>query len=153
MKHPAETKVDSSTASPPWEADAKLDDLTKLTPSRPEQHGDLVFGEDGKPAGIYVVTNATPKFARRDASLMIDGELDFDGPNPFGERALDIYGQAVGQIESGNRSEITSGYNNHYQGRYQMGRDCFGTNPEIYISAVMIGLAAGQEQLGDDNGS
>lgn len=52
-----------------------------------------------------------------------DDELDFDGPNPFGERALDIYGQAVGQIESGNRYEITGGYNNHYQGRYQMGRD------------------------------
>lgn len=234
MKHPAKTKVDVNDAIPSWEADAKLDDLTKLTPSRPEQHGDLVFGDDGKPTGIYVVTNATTKFTRRDASLMIDGELDFDGPNPFGERALDIYGQAVGQIESGNRYDITGGYNNHYQGRYQMGRDAladvgvgftaadreafladpeaqdaafraftlqnhatlsrlsrryrempraeqlgilgyahnqgagsaldylrtgvasrdgFGTKPEIYISAVMSGLAAGQAQLGDNNGS
>lgn len=163
-----------------------------------------------------------------------DDELDFDGPNPFGERALDIYGQAVGQIESGNRYEITGGYNNHYQGRYQMGRDAladvgvgfttadreafladpdaqdaafraftlqnhatlsrlsrryremsrteqlgilgyahnqgaggaldylragtagrdgFGTNPEVYISAVRNGLSVGKTQEGDTDAS
>ena len=55
---------------------------------------------------------------KQNISLGLQGELGFDGPNPFGERALDIYGQAIGQIESGNRYEITGGYNNHYQGRY-----------------------------------
>ena len=109
-------------------------------------------GANGKPVGVYVA-DATPKRTWRDMPVATDefvnnrspwlqdpivvpapaaptrqpvpdeGELEFDGPNPFGERALDIYGQAVGQIESGNRYEITGGYNNHYQGRYQMGRD------------------------------
>jgi hypothetical protein len=131
--------------SPAWQTDISLDDLTKLTPSLPEQDGDIVFGKDGKAVGVYVA-DATPKRTWRDMPLADDmsfgqddpivvpaptrqgtrldeGELDFDGPNPFGERALDIYGQSVGQIESGNRYEITGGYNNHYQGRYQMGRD------------------------------
>ena len=227
-------------------------ELDKVSPPLlPEQDGDLVFGEDGRPTGVYVA-NATSKRTWQDMPLADDmsfgqddpivvpapsastrqttldeGELDFDGPNPFGERALDIYGQSVGQIESGNRYEITGGYNNHYQGRYQMGRDAladvgvgftaadreafladpeaqdaafraftlqnhatlsrlsrryremprteqlsilgyahnqgpggaidylrtgtagrdgFGTNPEIYISAVRNGLAAGQAQ-------
>ena len=76
----------------------------------------MSFGQDDPivvPAPAAPTRQATPN----------DDELEFDGPNPFGERALDICGQAVGQIESGNRYEITGGYNNHYQGRYQMGRD------------------------------
>ena len=128
-----------------WQTDISLDDLTKLTPSFPEQDGDIVFGSDGRPTGIYVA-DATPKRTWQDMPVADDmsfgqddpivvaaptrqtttldqDELEFDGPNTFGERALDIYGQSVGQIESGNRYEITGGYNNHYQGRYQMGRD------------------------------
>ena len=140
--------------SPAWQTDVRLDDLTKLTPFLPAQDGDLVFGKDGRPTGVYVsdVTGQrtrqntqveTPEYIafKEDRAVWENdpieqpapsaptrqatpdqGELDFDGPNPFGERALDTYGQAVGQIESGNRYEITGGYNNHYQGRYQMGR-------------------------------
>ena len=133
--------------APAWQTDVRLDDLTKLTPFLPEQEGDIVFGKDGRPTGVYVA-DATPKRTWRDTPLADDmsfgqddpiivpapststrqattldeGELEFDGADPFGERALDIYGQSVGQIESGNRYEITGGYNNHYQGRYQMGR-------------------------------
>ncbi len=180
-----------------------------------------------------ILGRATYYTDRHSQTTTLDeGELNFDGPNPFGERALDIYGQSVGQIESGNRYDITGGYNNHYQGRYQMGRaaladvgvgftsadreafladpdaqdgafraftlqnhatlsrlsrryremprteqlgllgyahnqgvggaidylrtgtagrDGFGTNPEIYISAVRNGLAAGQTQTQEDD--
>jgi hypothetical protein len=249
----------SAYGTPAWKTDIRLDDLKKLTPSFPEQDGDIAFGKDGRPIGIYVAETTgqrTPQNTQVESPEYIafkedrkvwendpieqhassistrqttldEGELDFDGPNPFGERALDIYGQSVGQIESGNRYEITGGYNNHYQGRYQMGRDAladvgvaftaadreafladpdaqdeafraftlqnhatlsrlsrryremprteqlgilgyahnqgaggaidylrtgtagrdgFGTNPEIYISAVRNGLAAGQPQ-------
>ena len=143
--------------SPAWQTDISLDDLTKLTPSFPEQDGDIVFGSDGRPTGIYVA-DATPKrtwqnmpladdmsFGQddpivvpapsRQATTLDEGELDFDGPNPFGERALDIYGQSVGQIESGNRYEITGGYNNHYQGRFQMGRDALADVGVGYTAA------------------
>lgn len=232
-------------------------ELDKISPTfLPEQDGDIVFGKDGKPVGVYVA-DVTPKRTWRDMPLADEmsfgqddpivvpapsaptrhptpdeGELDYDGPNPFGERALDTYGQSVGQIESGNRYEITGGYNNAYQGRYQMGRDAladvgvgftaadreafladpdaqdaafraftlqnhatlsrlsrryremprteqlgilgyahnqgaggaldylrtgtagrdgFGTNPEVYITAVRNGLAAGQTQTKEDD--
>ena len=259
MKQPTKKTVNFNSANPSYTDDFNLSDLPNLTPFLPEQDGDLVFGEDGMPTGVYVA-DAAPKRTWRDMPVADDmsfgqddpiivpppaaptrqpttldeGDLDFDGPNPFGERALDIYGQAVGQIESGNRYEITGGYNNHYQGRYQMGRDAladvgvgftaadreafladpeaqdaafraftlqnhatlsrlsrryremprteqlgvlgyahnqgaggaidylrtgtagrdgFGTNPEIYITAVRNGLAAGQTQEGDTDAS
>ena len=132
-------------------------ELDKISPPfLPEQDGDLVFGKDGRPTGVYVsdatgqrtrqntqvesaeyiafkedrlvwendpIEQPAPAAPTRQTTTLDEGELDFDGPNPFGDRALDIYGQAVGQIESGNRYDITGGYNNHYQGRYQMGRD------------------------------
>jgi hypothetical protein len=242
--------------SPAWQTDISLDDLTKLTPSFPEQDGDIVFGKDGKAVGVYVAAAPQARTWRdtpladdmsfgqddpivvpaptRQGTRLDEGELDFDGPNPFGERALDIYGQSVGQIESGNRYEITGGYNKAYQGRYQMGRDAladvgvgftaadredfladpeaqdaafraftlqnhatlsrlsrryremprteqlgilgyahnqgaggaidylrtgtagrdgFGTNPGIYITAVRNGLSAGQTQEGDTDAS
>lgn len=232
-------------------------ELDKISPTfLPEQDGDIVFGEDGRPTGIYVAAAPQARTWRdmpladdmsfgqddpivvpaptRQGTTLDEDELEFDGPNPFGERALDIYGQSVGQIESGNRYEITGGYSNHYQGRYQMGRDAladvgvgftaadreafladpeaqdsafraftlqnhatlsrlsrryremprteqlgilgyahnqgaggaidylrtgtagrdgFGTNPEIYITAVRNGLAAGQTQEGDTDAS
>jgi hypothetical protein len=240
------TPVELDKISPAWQTDYRLDDLTKLTPSFPAQDGDIVFGKDGRPTGVYVAAAPASDMSfgqddpivspapTRQATTLDEGELEFDGPNPFGERALDTYGQAVGQIESGNRYEITGGYNNHYQGRYQMGqdaladvgvgftaadreafladpeaqdaafraftlqnhatlsrlsrryremprteqlsilgyahnqgaggaidylrtdtagRDGFGTNPEIYINAVRNGLAAGQTQEDDTDGS
>lgn len=42
--------------------------------------------------------------------------------NPFGDRAWDVYSDAVAQIESGGRYNIQGGYNNHYDGKYQLGR-------------------------------
>ena len=256
MKKPTKKIVNFNSANPSYTDDFNLDDLPNLTPSFPEQDGDLVFGEDGRPTGIYVAAAPQARTWRdmpladdmsfgqddpivvpaptRQTITLDQDELDFDGPNPFGERALDIYGQSVGQIESGNRYEITGGYNNHYQGRYQMGRDAladvgvgftaadreafladpdaqdgafraftlqnhstlsrlsrryremprteqlgilgyahnqgaggaldylrtgtagrdgFGTNPEVYISAVRNGLAAAQTQEGDADAS
>ncbi|MDB4213973.1 hypothetical protein N9741_03835 [Octadecabacter sp.] len=157
MKQPTKRSVNFNAASPSWQTDVSLDDLTKLTPSFPEQDGDIVFGSDGRPTGIYVA-DATPKRTWQDMPVADDmsfgqddpivvpaptrqtttldqDELEFDGPNPFGERALDIYGQSVGQIESGNRYEITGGYNNHYQGRYQMGRDALADVGVGYTAA------------------
>ena len=250
------TPVELDKIGAAWQTDVKLDDLPRLTPSLPDQDGDLVFGKDGKAVGVYVAAAPQARTWRdtpladdmsfgqddpivvpaptRQGTRLDEGELDFDGPNPFGERALDIYGQSVGQIESGNRYEITGGYNNHYQGRFQMGRDAladvgvgftaadreafladpeaqdaafraftlqnhatlsrlsrryremprteqlgilgyahnqgaggaidylrtgtsgrdgFGTNPEVYITAVRNGLAAGQTQEGDTDAS
>mgnify|MGYP000049953035 CR=1 FL=1 len=146
-------------------------ELDKISPPfLPEQDGDLVFGKDGRPTGVYV-SDATGQRTRQNTQVetpeyiafkedravwendqieqpapststrqttLDEGELDFDGPNPFGERALDTYGQAVGQIESGNRYEITGGYNNHYQGRYQMGRDA--------LADVGVGFTAADRQ-------
>lgn len=42
--------------------------------------------------------------------------------NPFGDRAWDVYSDAVAQIESGGKYNIQGGYNSHYDGKYQMGR-------------------------------
>lgn len=90
------------------------------------------------------------------------------GPNPIEKPALDEYGQAVCQIKNGNRYVVTGGHNNRYQGGYQMDRDAladvgfgliagardgFGLNSQTYMSAVRSGLAAGQAQLGDNNGT
>jgi hypothetical protein len=157
----------SAYGTPAWKTDVRLDDLKKLTPSFPEQVGDIFFGKDGRPIGIYVaettgqstwqntqvesaeytafkedravwendpIEQHAPSKSTRQTTLD-EGELEFDGANPFGERALDTYGQAVGQIESGNRYEITGGYNNHYQGRYQMGRDAMADVGVGYTAA------------------
>ena len=170
MKKPTKRSVNFNAASPSWQTDVSLDDLTKLTPSLPEQDGDLVFGEDGRPTGVYVaaapqartwrdtpladnmsfgqndpIVVPAPSTSTRQATTLDEDELDFDGPNPFGERALDIYGQSVGQIESGNRYEITGGYNNHYQGRYQMGRDALADVGVGYTAADREAFLANPE--------
>jgi len=49
-----------------------------------------------------------------------DGEDTYDGP--FGDREFDVFAEAVAEIESGGHYDIEGGYNNHYQGKYQMGR-------------------------------
>jgi hypothetical protein len=45
----------------------------------------------------------------------------FDG-QPFSDRQFDAFAEAVAEIESGGNYEAVGGYNNHYQGKYQMGR-------------------------------
>ena len=108
----------SAYGTPAWKTDVRLDDLTKLTPFLPEQVGDIAFGKDGKPIGIYVaettgqrtwqntqvespeyiafkedrklwendpIEQPAPSTSTRHTTLD-EGELDFDGPNPFGER-------------------------------------------------------------------
>ena len=160
MKKPTKKTVNFNSANPSYTDDFNLDDLPNLTPSFPEQDGDLLIGSDGRPTGIYVaaapqartwrdmpladdmsfgqddpIVVPAPATPTRQPTTLDEDELEFDGPNPFGERALDIYGQAVGQIESGNRYEITGGYNNHYQGRYQMGRDALADVGVGYTAA------------------
>ena len=52
-----------------------------------------------------------------------------DAPKPkakviqFTNPQLDLFGDEVAKIESSNRYNITGGSNNHYLGRYQMGKD------------------------------
>ena len=48
-------------------------------------------------------------------------EPEFDGM-PFSDRQFDAFAEAVAEIESGGNYEAVGGYNNHYQGKYQMGR-------------------------------
>ena len=47
---------------------------------------------------------------------------DDDKNLPFNSTAFLKFADAVGQIESGNKYNIVGGYNNHYQGRFQMGK-------------------------------
>ena len=47
---------------------------------------------------------------------------DDDNNLPFNSTAFLKFADAVGQIESGNQYDIVGGYNNHYQGRFQMGK-------------------------------
>ena len=47
---------------------------------------------------------------------------DDDNNLPFNSTAFLKFADAVGQIESGNKYDIVGGYNNHYQGRFQMGK-------------------------------
>ena len=47
---------------------------------------------------------------------------DDDNNLPFNSTAFLMFADAVGQIESGNQYDIVGGYNNHYQGRFQMGK-------------------------------
>jgi hypothetical protein len=47
---------------------------------------------------------------------------DDDNNLPFNSTAFLKFADAVGQIESGNKYDIVGGYNNHYQGRWQMGK-------------------------------
>ncbi len=44
MKQPTKRSVNFNAASPSWQTDFNLNDLPNLTPSFPEQDGDLVFG-------------------------------------------------------------------------------------------------------------
>jgi hypothetical protein len=48
-------------------------------------------------------------------------EPEFDGM-PFSDRQFDAFAEALAEIESGSSYEAVGGYNNHYQGKYQMGR-------------------------------
>jgi len=47
---------------------------------------------------------------------------DDDNNLPFNSTAFLKFTDAVGQIESGNQYDVVGGYNNHYQGRFQMGK-------------------------------
>lgn len=89
-----------------------LGGLDKIPAFLPEQDGDLVFGEDGKAVGVRVaaapqartwrdtplagdlsfgqddpIVVPAPAAPTRQTTTLDEGELDFDGPNPFGERA------------------------------------------------------------------
>ena len=41
---------------------------------------------------------------------------------PFNSKAFLKFSDAVGQIESDNRYDVVGGYNDHYQGRFQLGK-------------------------------
>ena len=45
----------------------------------------------------------------------------FDGM-PFSDRQFDAFAEALAEIESGGNYQAVGGYNDHYQGKYQMGR-------------------------------
>ena len=57
---------------------------------------------------------------KASAQLETDGEDTYDGP--FADRDFDTYAEAVANIESNGQYDVEGGYNNHYQGKYQMGR-------------------------------
>jgi hypothetical protein len=59
--------------------------------------------------------SAAPAAAPQEADPAFDGM-------PFSDRQFDTFAEAVAEIESGGNYQAVGGYNDHYQGKYQMGR-------------------------------
>ena len=72
-----------------------------------------------------ILTAARASTARSEAPQTVpdpqEADPAFDGM-PFSDRQFDAFAEAVAEIESGGNYEAVGGYNNHYQGKYQMGR-------------------------------
>jgi hypothetical protein len=122
--------------SPAWQTDISLDDLTKLTPSFPEQDGDIVFGSDGRPTGIYVA-DATPKRTWQDMPVATDEYVAFvndrsawendpiiSSPSPASNGPTSNFRQRLIQSESSGRSdaEITIADGRRFVGQLQFGQ-------------------------------
>ena len=81
--------------------------------------GTHVMQKVGKPTP-YTLPKKSPE-AQQTTDTKPEQEPD-DNNLPFNSTAFLKFADAVGQIESGNQYEIVGGYNNHYQGRFQMGK-------------------------------
>lgn len=81
--------------------------------------GQMIMQKIGKPMP-YTLPEKTSEASQR-ADTKPDPEDD-DNNLPFNSTAFLKFADAVGQIESGNEYDTVGGYNNHYQGRFQMGK-------------------------------
>ena len=79
-----------------------------------------------------------------------------DAPKPkakviqFTNSQLDLFGDEVANIESSNRYNITGGSNNHYLGRYQMGKDALsdvGRGYNVTLNKVFLNDSKLQDKL------
>ena len=80
--------------------------------------GTHVMQKIGKPTPYTLPEKSSETPQRAD----VKPEQDDDNNLPFNSIAFLKFADAVGQIESGNQYDIVGGYNNHYQGRFQMGK-------------------------------
>ena len=122
--------------SPSLQTEVSLDDLTKLTPFLPAQEGDIVFGKDGRPTGIYVA-DATPKRTWQDMPVATDEYVAFvndrsawendpiiSSPSPASNGPTVSFRQRLIQSESSGRSdaEITIADGRRFVGQLQFGQ-------------------------------
>ncbi|MDC1297605.1 hypothetical protein N8Z37_04870 [Octadecabacter sp.] len=136
MKKPTKRSVNFNAASPSWQTDFNLNDLPNLTPSFPEQDGDLLIGSDGRPTGIYVAA-ATPKRTWQDMPVATDEYVAFvndrsawendpiiSSPSPASNGPTSNFRQRLIQSESSGRSdaEITIADGRRFVGQLQFGQ-------------------------------
>ena len=81
--------------------------------------GTHVMQKVGKPTPYTLPEKSSE--APETADTKPEQEPD-DNNLPFNSTAFLKFADAVGQIESGNQYDIVGGYNNHYQGRWQMSK-------------------------------
>jgi hypothetical protein len=81
--------------------------------------GTHVMQKIGKPTPYRLPKKSSEASQRADTKP--EPEED-DNNLPFNSTSFLKYADAIGQIESGNKYDIVGGYNNHYQGRFQMGK-------------------------------
>lgn len=79
----------------------------------------MIMQKMGKPMPYTLPEKASQAPQRADKKPEPE---DDDNNLPFNSTAFLKFADAVGQIESGNEYDIVGGYNNHYQGRFQMGK-------------------------------
>ena len=81
--------------------------------------GTHVMQKIGKPTPYTLPEKSSEAPQRADTKPEPE---DDDNNLPFNSTSFLKFADAVGQIESGNQYDIVGGYNNHYQGRFQMGK-------------------------------
>lgn len=105
-------------------------ELDKISPTfLPEQDGDIVFGKDGRPIGVYAA-DVTPKRTWRDMPLADDMSFGRDAPivvpasSPANNGPTANFRQRLIQSESSGRSdaEITIADGRRFVGQLQFGQ-------------------------------
>ena len=100
-------------------SDRKMDTDSVMSGWVINDTGTHVMQKIGKPTP-YTLPKKSPE-AQQTTDTKPEPEDD-DNNLPFNSTAFLKFADAVGKIESGNQYDIVGGYNNHYQGRFQMGK-------------------------------
>ena len=101
-------------------SDRKMDTDSVMSGWVINHTGTHVMQKIGKPTP-YTLPKTKSSEAEQTTDTKPEAEED-DNNLPFNSTAFLKFADAVGQIESGNKYDIVGGYNNHYQGRFQMGK-------------------------------
>ena len=73
-----------------------------------------------------ILSAARASTAQSEAPQTAPAPQEADSPSfdglPFSDRQFDAFAEAVAEIESGGNYQAVGGFNDHYHGKYQMGR-------------------------------